>query len=157
MGRTLESARQELIAVLRSVELFDGLTREELEAVSALCQERRHRAGDIITTQGESGEELFVVCEGFVEVVLSRSPSDPAPRAMVNLGRGQIFGEMALVDNGPRSATVRAVTNNTVLQAIRRRDFNALCEENHHLGYVVMRNMASDLSFKLRHRHLAGR
>ncbi|MEW6567070.1 MAG: cyclic nucleotide-binding domain-containing protein [Chloroflexota bacterium] len=157
MGSAVNPAKEDLLSVLRSVELFEGLTQEELEAVSALCQERRHRAGDVITTQGEMGEELFVVCEGFVEVVLSRSTSDPAPRAMVNLGRGQIFGEMALVDNGPRSATVRVVTNGTVLQTIRRRDFNALCEGNHHLGYIVMRNMASDLSFKLRHRHLAGR
>jgi CRP-like cAMP-binding protein len=76
---------------------------------------------------------------------------------MVNLGRGQIFGEMALVDHGPRSATVRAVTNGTILQAIRRQEFNRLCEANHHLGFIVMRNMASDLSFKVRHRHMAGR
>jgi CRP-like cAMP-binding protein len=147
----------ELIPILKSVELFEGITAEELAAVSKLCQERRFDAGEVITRQGEPGEELFIVCEGFVEVVLSRSQNDPSPRAMVNLGRGQIFGEMALVDHGPRSATVRAVTNGTILQAIRRQEFNRLCEANHHLGFIVMRNMASDLSFKVRHRHMAGR
>jgi CRP/FNR family cyclic AMP-dependent transcriptional regulator len=147
----------DLVSVLRSVELFEGLAADELRSVAALCEERRYQAGDVITTQGERGEELFVVCEGFVEVTLSRSSADPAPRAMVNLGRGQIFGEMALVDHGPRSATVRAVTDNTIVQAIDRQDFTQLCEGNFHLGYTVMRSMASDLSFKLRHRHLAGR
>ena len=147
----------ELVPILKGVELFDGITPEELAAVTRLCQERRLRSGEVITAQGEPGEELFIVCEGFVEVVLSRSQNDPSPRAMVNLGRGQIFGEMALVDHGPRSATVRAVTDGTVVQAIRRQDFNRLCETNHHLGFIVMRNMASDLSFKVRHYHLAGR
>lgn len=147
----------DLVSVLRSVELFEGLSPEELKAVAELCQERSYNAGEVITGQGESGNEMFVVCEGFVEVVLSRSLADPAPRAMVNLGRGQIFGEMALVDHGPRSATVNAVTDGTVLQAIRRKDFSKLCESNHRLGYTVMRNMASDLSFKLRHRNLSGR
>ncbi|HLB63992.1 MAG TPA: cyclic nucleotide-binding domain-containing protein [Anaerolineales bacterium] len=147
----------DLIPILRSVELFDGLTPEELGAVSRLCQERSFRAGEVITAQGEPGQELFIVCEGFVEVVLSRAQNDPTPRAMVNLGRGQIFGEMALVDYGPRSATVRAVTDGTVVQALRRQEFNRLCETNHHLGFIVMRNMASDLSFKVRHHHLAGR
>lgn len=146
----------DLISVLKSVELFDGLAPDELQQVAEICHERSYNAGEIITTQGEAGEELFVVCEGFVEVVLSRGTGDPAPRAMVSLGRGQIFGEMALVDHGPRSATVRAVSDDTALQAIRRQDFTKLCDGNHHLGYVVMRNMASDLSFKVRHRHLAG-
>jgi CRP-like cAMP-binding protein len=145
----------ELVPILKGVELFDGITPEELAAVTRLCQERRFRSGEVITAQGEPGEELFIVCEGFVEVVLSRS--ERPPLGNVNLGRGQIFGEMALVDHGPRSATVRAVTDGTVVQAIRRQDFNRLCETNHHLGFIVMRNMASDLSFKVRHYHLAGR
>lgn len=147
----------DLVDVLRSVELFEGLGAEDLQAVAALCQERRYGLNEVIATQGDPGEELFVVCEGFVEVVLTRPGADPAPRAMVNLGRGQIFGEMALVDSGPRSATVRSVTEGTVLQAISREAFSRLCESSHYLGYVVMRNLASDLSFKLRHRNLAGR
>jgi CRP-like cAMP-binding protein len=147
----------DVIGVLSKVELFDGLRREELEAVARICRERRFRSGDVITRQGEAGSELFVICDGFVEVVLSGSGQNPSPRTVVNLGRGQLFGEMALVDFGPRSATVRAVKDDTVLQVIDREDFNRLCEGDYHLGYTVMRNMAADLSFKLRHWHLAGR
>jgi CRP-like cAMP-binding protein len=61
---------------------------------------------------------------------------------------------MALVDRGPRSATVRAISEKTVVQVIHREAFEKLCDENYHLGYIVMRNIAADLSFKLRHQHL---
>ena len=157
MGERPGEGRMDLIDVLANVELFDGLTVEELQAVAGICHERRHKAGDVITAQGAVGSELYVICDGFVEVILSGSAQGPTPRTVVNLGRGQLFGEMALVDYGPRSATVKVVADNTVVQAIDREDFTRLCESDFHLGYTVMRNMAADLSFKLRHRDLAGR
>jgi CRP-like cAMP-binding protein len=146
-----------VLEVLQRVELFDGLTPNELEAIAELCREKKYSRGDVIARQGEEGDDLYVICEGFVEVLRGGSPEDEAPRTVVNLGRGQIVGEMALVDHGPRSATVRAVADETVVQAIQRDAFDRLCDTNHRLGYIVMRNMAADLSFKLRHRHLANR
>ncbi len=147
----------DLETVLKQAELFEGLSPEEFQALSNLCREKRFRANETITRQGAEGDSLFVVCEGFVEVSLSAIEPDTGPRAVVHLGRGQIFGEMALVDQGPRSATVRSITDDTVVQVIDHEAFTALCEKFHHLGYVVMRNMAADLSFKLRHRNLTGR
>ena len=147
----------DLLTVLKQAELFDGLSPSELQAIASLCAEQRFKAGDTITSQGGEGNDLYVVCEGFVEVSLSGPGPESGTRAVVHLGRGQIFGEMALVDQGPRSATVRSSADHTVVQAISRREFMDLCEKNHHLGYVVMRNMAADLSFKLRHRNLTGR
>ncbi len=147
----------DLLTVLSNVELFDGITPYELEAVSKICNERSYQAGDAITVQGEPGDELYVICDGFVEVLRSETPSDPSPRTIVNLGEGQIVGEMALVDRGPRSATVRSISEKTIVQVIQREDFERICDENYHLGYIVMRNIAADLSFKLRHQHLASR
>ncbi|NIS82087.1 MAG: cyclic nucleotide-binding domain-containing protein [Anaerolineales bacterium] len=145
------------LTVLRSVELFDGVSEDELQAVADICHERIYKVGDLITQQGLPGDELFVIHEGFVEVLRSDDPTDPSPKTVVNLGRGQIVGEMALVDQGPRSATVRAISDNTIVQVIHRSDFDRICEENLHLGYTVMRNIAADLSFKVRHRHLSSR
>jgi CRP-like cAMP-binding protein len=145
----------DLLSVLSNVELLEGVTPYELEAISKICKERIYTKGEVIAAQGEPGDELFVICKGFVEVLRSDTPSDPEPRAVVNLGEGQIVGEMALVDLGPRSATIRAISEQTVLQVINRADFERLFNENHHLGYIVMRNIAADLSFKLRHAHLA--
>jgi CRP-like cAMP-binding protein len=145
----------DLLNILRQAELFEGLPPEELQAIAALCQARTFQSGEIITTQGETGDELFVVCQGFVEVTLTNQGGEP--RTVVQLGPGQIVGEMSLVDRGPRSATVRALTDGALLQSLRREAFVQLCQTNTHLGYVVMRNMAADLSFKLRHRMLTGR
>jgi CRP/FNR family cyclic AMP-dependent transcriptional regulator len=147
----------DLLSVLSKVELFDGLTPQELADVARICTQHEYRAGQVITSQGETGGELYVIADGFVEVVVSPSGQNPAPRTVVHLGRGQLFGEMALVDYGPRSATVKSIADHTLIQVIDRDDFNRLCEADNHLGFVVMRNMAADLSFKLRHYHLTGR
>jgi len=147
----------DLPSVLRQAELFEGLSPEELQSIAALCQARTFQAGEIITTQGDRGGELFLVFQGLVEVTTSLPSSGEAPRTVVTLGPGQIVGEMSLVDRGPRSATVRALTDGALLQALEREAFLNLCQTNTHLGYIVMRNMAADLSFKLRHRMLTGR
>jgi CRP/FNR family cyclic AMP-dependent transcriptional regulator len=143
--------------ILTNVELFEGLTSDELDILADVCEERVYPINEIITQQGEVGEELFVVFEGFVEVVRAGLAPENAPKTIVNLGEGQIFGEMALVDRGPRSATVKAASDQTNILVIHRDDFDRICESNNHIGYVVMRNIAADLSFKLRHHHLTGR
>jgi len=146
----------DVLNILRQAALFEGLSAEELSSIAALCQARTFRTGEMITTQGERGDELFVVSQGFVEVTLTDAGGGE-PRTVVQLGPGQIVGEMSLVDRGPRSATVRALTDGVLLQALQREAFLSLCQTNSHLGYLVMRNMAADLSFKLRHRLLTGR
>jgi CRP/FNR family cyclic AMP-dependent transcriptional regulator len=149
--------QMDLIELLRKVELFEGLSDEEIKSVAALCRERTFSADEVITQQGEPGREMYVICEGWVEVVPSGPPSQAAPRAVVNLGMGQLIGEMTLVDAGPRSATVRALSDPTTVQVLDGDSFSRLCEHDYRLGFIVMRNMAADLSFKLRHRNLAGR
>lgn len=140
--------------VLRQVELFEGLSNEELDQVAAICTTKELHAGELLIHQGDQGDTLYIVMEGFVEVILTNA-QDQEKRVVVNLGPGQITGEITLLDQGPRSASVRATAEPTVVQSIHHSDFNALCEQNNHIGYLVMRNMAADLSFKLRHRNLA--
>ena len=76
-------------------------------------------------------------------------------RTLVVLGKGQVIGEMALIDQGYRSASVRATSKGAKLYKIESEDFYKVCEENNHIGFVVMRNLAIDIAFKLRHRNLA--
>jgi CRP/FNR family cyclic AMP-dependent transcriptional regulator len=159
--------------VLCNVEIFNGLDDSQLEQIAALCTERKLQLGQKIATQGEMNDDLYVVTQGFVEVLVNEGKTEPRSavpripdariadaripdaRIIVNLGEGQIIGEMALVDQGPRSATVRASAEPTTVQVIGRADFDLLCAQNPHIGYVVMRNIAMDLSFKLRHRNMS--
>ncbi len=140
-----------LVDLFKSVALFSGLSVQELNSITAICEERHYPAGSTIIQQGETGEEMYVIQNGQVEIVLVGTKPE---RPVVVLGNGQILGEMSLLDYGYRSATARAAEATTV-QVIEQGDFTALCERDNHIGYVVMRNLAADISFKLRHRHLA--
>ena len=145
--------------LLERSELFSGLTSEQVERVVALGQEVVYNAGDTIIHEGDPSDEIYVICSGTVEVEVSRGaipdvPGPPRLRSIVRLGQGQIVGEMALVDRGARSATVLCVKDDTELYVIPRQAFWDLCDGDHHIGYVLMSNIAFDLSFKLRHRNL---
>jgi CRP-like cAMP-binding protein len=142
------------VELLKGVDIFEGLTEQELRRVAAICREAKYAKGQIVTSQGEEGDEMFIVRDGLVEVTVGEAGE--GPRTVVNLGTGQVVGEMALVDRGPRSATVRCVTDAT-LNVIERDAFENLCQSSAQIGMVVYRNLAADLSFKLRHRHLSRR
>jgi CRP-like cAMP-binding protein len=139
--------------IMREVELFEGLTDPEMDQILGICQQRRLKKGDHLTVEGDPGDDLFIIMEGMVEVFLEGK--EKKPRILVNLGAGQLIGEMSLVDHGVRSATVRVINDPAVVLVVRNQDFQRLCEKNNRIGYIVMKNLAADLSFKLRHRHLS--
>ncbi len=141
-----------LETLLKSVELFNGLGENELGSVERICHELHLGAGEVVARQGEIGDELYIIAAGFVEVVLETDPPT-LEKVVVQLGPGQIIGEMGLLDHGPRSATIRTVSDPTILQTIRRQDLESLCDQDQHIGYLIMRNLALDIAFKLRHRN----
>ena len=146
---------------LRRVEILSGLTDEQLARVASICRVVTYRDQDHIVHEGDPSDDMYVIHQGSVEIVLSKTRdtaealSAAGPQAIVALGQGQVFGEMALIDRGPRSATVRCTTDDAQLYQIRRDDFERLCEQDTGIGYKVMRNIAADLSFKLRHSNLS--
>lgn len=140
-----------LTSLLKRAALFTGLSDSEAEAVASLFVARTYPAGSIILQQGDTGDELFIIQEGQVEILVMGTKKE---LPVVLLGKGQIVGEMSLLDYGFRSATARAAED-TVVHVMKEADFTDLCERDNHIGYIVMRNLAADLSFKLRHRHLA--
>jgi CRP/FNR family cyclic AMP-dependent transcriptional regulator len=141
---------------LRRVEILSGLTDEELMLVAGICKGRKIGAGESVFKEGDEGDELFVLLEGCVRVSLNtRAPQGgEMQQSTINmLYAGQSFGEMVLLGGATRSATVTSV-DPCVLLVLRERDFAALCDRNPRIGYRVMRNMASDLSYKLRSSNL---
>jgi len=140
-----------LIEILQGVELFEGLSDQELGKVASLCIRRTFQENEVIARQDSPGEELYIIQEGFVEI----SVQTPGGRkVIVNLGTGQTIGEMSLIDQGKRSATIRALSSPTIIQILEQQDFAELCESECRIGYIVMYNMAADLSFRLRQRNL---
>ncbi|MGQ9628294.1 MAG: cyclic nucleotide-binding domain-containing protein [Anaerolineae bacterium] len=150
-----------VVQLLKKVDTFNGLSEEQLKKVATLFQKHIFNAGDIILKENTRSDDMYVIEEGLVEIIVDVGEGESASpgngRSIVNLGRGRVFGEMALVDQGLRSATVRCAADNSKLYSIRREDFLKLCEEDTRIGYIVMHNIAADLSFKLRVRNLAWR
>jgi CRP/FNR family cyclic AMP-dependent transcriptional regulator len=145
--------------LLERSELFHELSVKEIERIAALGQEQTYNKGDIVIQEGEPSDEIYIVCSGLVEVEVAQGMvPDVAGRLQVNpivrLGGGQMFGEMSLIDRGVRSATVRCAEDETGLYVITRQALWDLCNEDPHIGFILMRNIAADLSFKLRHRNL---
>lgn len=146
--------------LLRGVDIFNGLTDQQLRQVASICQELELRQGDVVLQEHAQGSEMYVIAHGEVEVMLDVGASNcPLPVedgqvSIISLGAGQVFGEMALVDQGSRSATVRCVVTPTRVLTVPHRSFIELCEKDARLGYVVMRNIAADVCFKLRARNM---
>jgi CRP/FNR family transcriptional regulator, cyclic AMP receptor protein len=108
----------ERVALLGEVDLFAGLAPEQLADLAAATDEMVFEAGTYLTEEGEPGDEFFVVVHGQVEVLQQG-------RLVATLGASDRVGEMSLLDDLPRSATVRAVGEVTVL-AIGRATFRSL-------------------------------
>jgi len=142
---------------LRKLDMFNGLSDEELSSVAAICTEASYRAGDIILNIKDPTENFYLIRSGTVQIITNPDvlvvKPELADSVMINLGQGQSFGEMGLVDRGARSATVRAASD-TEVYVINCHQFLELCHNDTYLGFLVMRNIAADLSFKLRYRNL---
>ena len=116
-GQELPSPQARLLA---QVPLFAALTAEELAGLAALLSRRRYAKGEVIFHQGDAGTALYIVEEGGVKIVLGSEEGKEVILAL--LGRGDFFGELALLDGEPRSADAVA-RDATQLLALRRDDF----------------------------------
>jgi CRP/FNR family transcriptional regulator, cyclic AMP receptor protein len=99
---------------LAHVDLFSGLDKKELRLISNSCQERKFLAGSVLMQQGGTGAGLFVITSGKVKITQTLDP-DRAEEELGTAGPGDVLGEMALLDDLPRSATVTALEDVTVL------------------------------------------
>jgi len=140
----------EVVTMLKQVDLFRGLDNSQLELVGQITVQEDFNDGDVIFEQGDHAGKMYIVSEGQVEIIVEHSDGQQNP--VVFLGTGQIIGEMTLVDEGKRSATVKASGEMTRLYSILNTKFVELCRSNTDIGYMIMRNIAQDMSFKLRHR-----
>jgi CRP-like cAMP-binding protein len=153
----------EKVDILKRTDIFYDLTTTQLEMMASLCEERSVKLGELVFEENSMGDEMFLIARGSVEVLVDPSivggptakKRGAGPVTIATLRAGQTFGEVALVDQGSRTASARCAEMDTQLLVIHRGKFNKLCDTYPELGYRVMRNIASDLSFKIRGSDLA--
>lgn len=145
----------EALEILRRVHIFMDLDDNELFQIVGMCRVWNVPQETTIFQEGEDGHELFIIQYGSVRVSLNtRGPEGEIVPAVINLlSAGQSFGEMVLLDGVTRSATVVSAED-CILLVLKASDFEKLCNTNPRIGYVVMRNVASDVAYKLRSSNL---
>lgn len=131
----------EKIEALSAVPLFSRVGRKDLERLAMLATERTYASGTDIVSEGEVGVAMFVISEGTVEVVKAEDGKDVK---IDELKRGAFFGEMALFENFPRNATVRATSDVTCL-ALTEWDVHAELRETPEVAIQLLKAMVRRL------------
>lgn len=125
------------LGTLAEVPLFDGLSKRHLRRIAKLARIRRFASGSAIVRTGDPGRAFYVVLDGTAKVVR-------AGRRARRLGAGEYFGEMALLDDAPRSADVVA-EGEVVALSIDRAGFGKLLRAEPALAQALLRTLAARL------------
>ncbi len=129
--------RNRKVELLKRAPLFSGCSKKELEQVAMVADEIDFRPGKTLIKEGSPGREFFVLVDGTAEIRRKGRKIDSA-------GPGDFFGEMALLTDQPRNATVTTTSDVDAL-VITARSFRALLENNPLIALKVMRAVADRL------------
>ncbi len=134
------------VQLLKSIPLFHDLTRKEILEVNTLLHERVYEKNEIVFEEGDPGHGIFIVLSGKLRV----DPNHELFKtAVLDLGPGESVGELALFDEGPRSATVMAIER-TVTVALFQAEFSSLLTKNKNIGVKVLTEIGRTLSRRAR-------
>jgi CRP/FNR family cyclic AMP-dependent transcriptional regulator len=127
--------RKERQELLEKVSMFSACNKKELAKLAAVAHERRVESGTVLTKEGEPGDEFYVVAEGMAEAKIGR-------RKVGSIPAGSFFGELSLLDQGPRTATVTAALP-TRLVVITAKDFGRVLDDVPAIAFKIMKGLAS--------------
>lgn len=146
------------ISLLKGIALFKGLSEEKILKVLNIMHRVTFSENEIIMKEGDSGDSMYIIFDGSVEVVKSlivgdMEEEDVEKNKVFTRLDGKhhhaIFGEIALLEELKRTATIKAITN-CVLYEINKDDFLKLVENDYELGYRILLNLARVVSARLR-------
>lgn len=132
-------------ALLRAIPLFDGLARGELEEIASILHRREYTPDEVLFRQGNPGVGMYIIREGHVEIVY-----EPTGDTLAELDDGDFLGELALLNESPRSATAIARSEST-LYGLYRPDLLGLVEHDTDLGVKLLLRMSRVISKRLIH------
>ena len=138
-----------MIRGLKTFKLFSRLPDEELACLAGVMEEKIFPAGTVILQEGDPGDHMYLLLEGTVEVLYTTLFGDPYVTASLKDSYHCSFGEMALIDQGTRSATVRAKTDCRTL-ALSAEEFQRFCREYPAIGVELLMAVSATLVRNLR-------
>jgi len=147
LGRWKRSSPElDRIQFLKTVPFFDRLSNRQLKSVSDIMFERTYDADESIFEEGQPGAALFLILDGKVAIEICRETSTTR---LATLEKGAFFGEMALLDETPRSANARALERTRAL-ALYRNDLNELVDRDAKTACQIYRSLAGMIGDRLR-------
>lgn len=133
------AAKGSKVDLIGSVSLFEGLARRELEEIAQLVDEVDVPAGRVLMRQGENGNEMFIVATG-------RFTIERNGRHIRDVGPGASVGDMSLIAEGPRTATVTAAEDSQILLA-GHREFHTLMDGHPTIRMKILEGLATKIRF----------
>ncbi len=144
----MENTKNEFVlGILAELEFFSNVDYESLTKLSALFDERIFEFNDIIFDEGSLGQSMLVIISG--EVRITQISNNSSEEALIILKKGDLFGEMALIEEMPRSATAIAHKNCVILE-IKREKFVNFINKNPSIGLKILWKLTKTLSSRLR-------
>ena len=143
--KTKEQEEEKILTVLRRLPIFKDLSRREVSSIERILHRRTYAIGEDIFTQGVPGAGMYIILSGDVSIIL-----EPGNKELALLKEGEFFGEMALLDESPRSATARARTQCIVLGFFQS-DLFSLLDRSPKLGSKIILRLARIVGDRLKH------
>lgn len=132
-------SEEKIIEIIKEVPLFKGLKRRQLNSLARIFIDRQCDSGEVIVPQGREGYGFFVIASGAAKAI--RDHGDGTESEVNSFGAGDFFGELALLDNGPRTASVVA-TEPTLCLILPRENFLGVLRRDGDMAVQIMVELA---------------
>jgi CRP/FNR family transcriptional regulator, cyclic AMP receptor protein len=136
VSRAMDGKKPGRVETLQRLPLFEGLEDVALAKIAAVAEERAFTAGDVLVREGSLGLAVFFIVDGHCEV-----RHEAAGKVLATLGPGEVFGEMALLDPGPRTASVVAL-DDVVVYTLSNWHFKPIVEEHPSVALHMLKTLA---------------
>ncbi len=148
------SKEKEINAILKDNILFQDLTKKQLKFVTNIVHLRRYRPNETVFTQGEIGVGMYIIVKGTVEITVEdnriRKETNSQEIVITELGPGDFFGELSLVEEGGRRSATATATNETALIGFFKPDLLEILERNPNAGVKITLRLGEVLGCRLR-------
>ena len=139
--------QEDIIDCLNNIALFDKLESNELKTISEYMNTVQITKGAILFNEGDKGDYVCFVVDGKLDVIKESDAHDAV--VITTLSKGRSIGDMSIIDNFPRSATIKAQTDSKLV-TLSRKDFDIILDEYPRIGIKVLKGMTRLLSLYLR-------
>ncbi len=137
---------------VKSIEIFEGLTEEELNLIKDFCQEEQHKQGDLIFTENSAATHLYILKAGRIAVEVKVSDEKQVNVYTISHG-GESFGWSALVEPYKFTANARCVEGSKVISIDGQKLKDAI-QQDYRLGYIIMGKVSKIISTRLQNTRL---